>query len=216
MRPSATCALAEHEAALVLEDRRDRFQVALAFTRLSVAQNPRRPGRVAEEAAQELLACTDCAPTDRARADRRPDLRAMTLIEVGIAAMWAGRLEEGERHLDLALEEARGSAGPELELLALAHRPIAEIFRVQGTGKWRAREAIELARKHGWEEDLRRRRRLHRARRGALWRGRVDEAEHWLELAKGASRRMKPTDTGDDASPVGPCWSSSAAGPRRR
>ncbi len=174
--------LAEHEASLVSEDRRDRFQLALAFTRLSVARI-RLDLNAAGEAAQELLAYTTAAPTVGPGL-RAPDLLAMTLIEVGIAAMWAGRLEEGERHLDLALVKARRIGRPRLELLALAHRPIAEIFRVQGTAEVAAREAIELARKHGLEEDSAVAVAYIVLGAAHVWRGRVEEAEHWLELGE--------------------------------
>src|SRR5262245_61956650 len=93
--------LAETDVPLVTEDRREHFQVALAFTRLSVARI-RVDLQAAGEAAQRLLAYTDATPIVSPG-------RAMTLTEIGIAEMWAGRLEEGERHLDLALATDRKS-----------------------------------------------------------------------------------------------------------
>src|SRR5262249_40096656 len=83
--------LAETDAPLVTEDRREPFQIALAFTRLSVARI-RVDLQAAGEAAERLLAYTDGAPIVSPG-------RAMTLTEIGIAEMWAGRLDEGERHL---------------------------------------------------------------------------------------------------------------------
>ena len=174
--------LAETEASLVTGDRRERFQIALAFTRLSVARI-RVDLHAVGEAAQQLLAYTDATPTV-APGLREGDLLAMTLTELGIAAMWAGRLEEGERHLDQALEAARRIGRPRLELLALAHRPIAGIFRVQRTGEEGAREAIELARKYGLEEDTAVAVSYIVLGTAHIWRGRVDEAEHWLELGE--------------------------------
>jgi LuxR family maltose regulon positive regulatory protein len=115
---------------------------------------------------------------------REGDLLAMTLTELGIAAMWAGRLEEGERHLDRALVAARRLGRPRLELLALAHRPIAGIFRVQPTGEEGARDAIELARKYGLEEDAAVAVAYIVLGTAHIWRGRVEEAEHWLELGE--------------------------------
>jgi LuxR family transcriptional regulator, maltose regulon positive regulatory protein len=174
--------LAETDASLVPEDRRNRFQLALAFTRLSVARI-RVDLQAAGEAAQQLLAYSDATPTV-APGSREGDLLAMTLTELGIAAMWAGRLEEGERHLDLALVEARRIGRPRLELLALAHRSIAGIFRVQRTGEEGAREAIELARKHGLEEDSAVAVAYVVFGAAHVWRGRVDEAQHWLDLGE--------------------------------
>jgi LuxR family maltose regulon positive regulatory protein len=171
--------LAETEASLVTGDRRERFQVALAFTRLSVARI-RVDLHAAGEAAQQLLAYTDATPA-MALGPREGDLLAMTLTELGIAAVWAGRLEEGERHLDRALVAARRIRRPRLELLALAHRPIAGIFRVQRTGEEGAREAIELARKYGLEDDTAVAVAYIVLGAAHMWRGRVEEAEHWLE-----------------------------------
>ncbi|HEX3131049.1 MAG TPA: LuxR C-terminal-related transcriptional regulator, partial [Thermoanaerobaculia bacterium] len=174
--------LAETNAALVAEDRRERFRVALAFTRLSVARI-RVDLDAVEEAVQQLKAHDD-ATLSVAPGLREGELLAMTLIEVGIAAIWAGRLEEGERHLDLALREARRTGRPRLEVLALAHLPIAGIFRVQRTGEALAREAIEVARKYGLEEDPAVAVAYIVLGTALMWRGRVDEAEHWLELGE--------------------------------
>jgi LuxR family transcriptional regulator, maltose regulon positive regulatory protein len=174
--------LAETNAALVAEDRRERFRVALAFTRLSVARI-RVDLDAVEEALQQLQARSDGTPIVTPGFDEG-DLLAMTLTEVGIAAIWAGRLEEGERHLDLALREARRTGRPRLEVLALAHLPIAGIFRVQRTGEARAREAIEVARKYGLEEDPAVAVAYIVLGAALMWRGRVDEAEHWLELGE--------------------------------
>ena len=174
--------LAETEASLVPEDRQERFQLALAFTRLSVARI-RVDLNAAGEAAQQLLAYVDATPTV-APGFRASDLLAMTLTEIGIAAMWAGRFEEGERHLDLALAEARRAGRPRLELLALAHRSVAGIFRVQRTGEEGAREAFELAREHGLEDDSAVAVAYIVLGAAHVWRGRVDEAEHWLKLGE--------------------------------
>jgi LuxR family maltose regulon positive regulatory protein len=176
--------LAETEAPLVTDDRRDRFQVALAFTRLSVARI--RVDLVAVgEAKQQLRAHADATSTI-APGLREGDLLAMTLVEVGIAATWAGELEWAERHLDRALVLARRIGRPRLELLALAHRSIAGIFRVQRSGEEEAREAIELARKYGLEEDTAVAVAYIVLGAAHMWRGRVEQAEHWLDLGERA------------------------------
>jgi LuxR family maltose regulon positive regulatory protein len=174
--------LAETEGPLVTADRQERFQVALALTRLSVARI-RVDLDAAGEAAQQLLAYTDATPI-ASPGLMEGDLLAMTLTELGIAAMWAGRFEEGDRHLDLALAAARRIGRPRLELLALAHRSIAGIFSVQRTGEADAREAIELARKYGLEEDTAIAVAYIVLGAAHVWRGRVEEAEHWLELGE--------------------------------
>jgi LuxR family transcriptional regulator, maltose regulon positive regulatory protein len=183
--------LAETNPALVAEDRRECFRVALAFTRLSVARI-RVDLDAVGEALQQLQAHAEGTPIVTSGWNEG-DLLAMTLTEVGIAAIWAGRLEEGEQHLDLALVEARRTGRPRLEVLALAHLPIAGIFRVQRTGEARAREAIEVARKYGLEEDPAVAVAYIVLGAALMWRGRVDEAEHWLELGeRGLAQEPNP------------------------
>jgi LuxR family transcriptional regulator, maltose regulon positive regulatory protein len=174
--------LAEAEAALVPGDRRQHFQVALLFTRLSVARI-RVDLDAVEEAVQQMKAHYD-ATLSVAPGLREGDLLAMTLIEVGIAAIWAGRMDEGELQLDKALAVARRIGRPRLELLALAHRSIAGIFRVQRSGEEEAREAIELARNYGLEEDTAVAIAYVVLGAAHMWRGRIEEAEHWLGLGE--------------------------------
>ncbi|HEY2438174.1 MAG TPA: LuxR C-terminal-related transcriptional regulator [Solirubrobacteraceae bacterium] len=66
----------------------------------------------------------------------------------------------------------------------MAHRPIARIFRVEPTAEEGAREAIELARKYGLEEDTAVAVAYVVLGAAHMWRGRVEEAEHWLRLGK--------------------------------
>jgi LuxR family maltose regulon positive regulatory protein len=103
--------------------------------------------------------------------------------------MWAGRLEDAERDLERALAEARRSGRPFLELRALANWALLSSFRSLATAEQRAREAIELAHAHGWEET-----------EGAaavatayvvlgsavLWRGQLEESARWLGRAERA------------------------------
>ena len=183
--------LAENGVSLVPEDRGEWFQVALAYTRLSVAR-VRIDLKAVGEAAQRLLAYTDTTQTVEPRL-REGDLLTMTLIELGMADVWAGRLEEGELHLDRALVEARRVGRPRLELLALAHRPVADIFRARAMGEEQAREAIELARKRGLEEDVAVAVAYIALGAAVLYHGRLQEAERWLELGENVlSRELQP------------------------
>jgi LuxR family maltose regulon positive regulatory protein len=107
------------------------------------------------------------------------------LTDLGIAEMWAGRLEDSERHLEQGLEEARRISIPMLELHALAHRALLSVFRSMEPVEQRAMQAIELARKHGWEETAPAAAAAYVALGGeTVWRGRLEEAESWLELAE--------------------------------
>src|SRR6202034_3173835 len=103
--------------------------------------------RAVTDEAQQLLTTTETTELDLSEW-----IRTRVLTDLGIAEMWAGRLEESERHLEHGLEEARRISKPMLELHALAHRALLSVFRSLEPVEQRAMQAIELARKHGWEE----------------------------------------------------------------
>ena len=166
-------------AASVLEDRRGRFTIVLGIQRLALARARNDLGAVAEEA-QRLLASTE--DTEFALGE---EVRTRVLTDLGIAEMWAGRLEDSERHLEQGLEEARRISRPMLELHALAHRALLSVFRSLEPVDQRAMQAIELARKHGWEETAPAAAAAYVALGGTtVWRGRLAEAESWLDLAE--------------------------------
>jgi LuxR family transcriptional regulator, maltose regulon positive regulatory protein len=171
--------LAARMSASVLEDRRGRFTIALAFERFELARARNDLRAVAEEA-QRLLASTDATEFDLGE-----EVRTRVLTDLGIAEMWAGRLEDAERHLEQGLEEARRISRPMLELHALAHRALLSPFRSLATAEQRAMQAIQLARKHGWEETAPAAAAAYVALGGAtVWQGRLREAESWLDLAE--------------------------------
>jgi LuxR family maltose regulon positive regulatory protein len=171
--------LAARMSASVLEDRRGPFTIALAFERFELARARNDLRAVAEEA-QRLLASTEATEFDLGE-----EVRTRVLTDLGIAEMWAGRLEDSERHLEQGLEEARRISRPMLELHALAHRALLSVFRSMEPVEQRAMQAIELARKHGWEEAAPAAAAAYVALAGAtVWRGRLREAESWLDLAE--------------------------------
>ena len=171
--------LAVRMSASVLEDRRGRFTIALAVERFELARARNDLRAVAEEA-QRLLASTEATEFGLGE-----EVRTRVLTDLGIAEMWAGRLEDAERHLEQGLEEARRIARPMLELHALAHRALLSVFRSLEPVEQRAMQAIELARKHGWEETAPAAAAAYVALGGAtVWRGRLREAESWLDLAE--------------------------------
>ncbi len=171
--------LAVRMSASVLEDRRARFTIALAFERLELARARNDLRAVAEEA-QRLLASTEATEFGLGE-----EVRTRVLTDLGIAEMWAGRLEDAERHLEQGLEEARRISIPMLELHALAHWALLTPFRSLATAEQRAMQAIELARKHGWEETAPAAAAAYVALGGAtVWCGRLGEAESWLDLAE--------------------------------
>lgn len=113
-------------------------------------------------------------------------LRTLALMQLGIAEVWTGLTDEAEQHLEQTVALARRINRPLLELGALAHLGLATYLRSMSLGEERSNQAVELARANGWSED---------PFAGVayvvlgslnLWRGRLPEAEQWLQRATGA------------------------------
>jgi LuxR family maltose regulon positive regulatory protein len=186
-------ALAERKSELVPGPRRWRFQVSLVIARMWLARARNDPDAVAEQA-QRLLALADSPHMIEAGVGEQ-GLRATALVELGAAELWAGQLEPAECRLEQALEEARRIGQPWLQLRALSHLAILGSVRSASIGEQRAREAIELARAHGWEETARAAATAYVAIANVtLWRGQLAEAEGWLDRAELVLRRSaEPT-----------------------
>ena len=186
-------ALAERNSALVPEARRGRFQVALVHVRLGIAR-ARNDLDAVGDAAQRLLALAD-SPVAIEAGVRDEGLRAEALNDLGAAEMWAGKLEAAERHLEQGLEESRQIGRASVEIQALSDLALLTLMRDEAIGEERAREAIELARAHGWEETLSDAATAYLTLgAAALWRGQFAEAEAWLERAERVLQRFaQPT-----------------------
>jgi LuxR family maltose regulon positive regulatory protein len=178
-------ARAEQEMMSVPADRRGRFQVNLAIMRLMLAQRRGNLPAVVEEA-QRLLAPDDSA--DAALPGWCQDLRALALVSLGTAELWALRVSEAERHLEQGASLARQIGRPWLGVSALAHGAWAASFRSFGLAAERFVQAIELAREHGWAEEPV----VAPAYAGLgairVWQMRLEEAEALLDQAERALR----------------------------
>jgi LuxR family transcriptional regulator, maltose regulon positive regulatory protein len=181
-------ALAARMEASVPEDRRMRFELALANGRLALARARNDLDAVAEQA-RRLLASTEAADSIEFGFGER--LRTSVLTDLGIAEMWAGQLETAERHLEQALDGARRIGRPLLELAALSNLALVHQLRHDVAGEKLARRAIDLARAHGWEETTSAVATAYIALATvALWRAQLIEAEGWLERAEVVLRRF--------------------------
>jgi LuxR family transcriptional regulator, maltose regulon positive regulatory protein len=175
--------LAERESGSVPEDRRERFQALLVIVRLMLARSRNDLDGVTRQA-QRLLELAEGPHAIEADLGDR-SLRAMALINLGAAEMWSDRPEAADRHLEQGLEEARRIPRPLLELQALSHLATLSLLRSSAVGEQRAREAIELAREHGWDETLSAGATAYLTLGTvALWRARLAEAEGWLDSAE--------------------------------
>jgi LuxR family maltose regulon positive regulatory protein len=161
-------------------ERRGRLQILLTIVRLWLARQRGDLPAVAEEA-DRLLAAVE-AP-DAARLGLGEDLRALAVINLGIAEVWAGRPEDADRHLDQGVTLARRIGRPYLELTGLAHRAEAAEWRSFALEERRSRQAVELARQHGWGDDQAAAVAYAMLGGAMVGQGRLEEAEPWLERA---------------------------------
>ncbi len=144
--------VAERLADAVDEDRRWRFDLGLASTKLSLA---RRRGDLeatvdAMRSLQEVLAAQPPHEVDRAT-----DHRATALMNLGIAELWALHLSDASGHLEEAIALARRIERPYIEVGSLAPLGVAEVVagKPVHSGIRLADQAIEIAGDHGWSDD---------------------------------------------------------------
>jgi LuxR family maltose regulon positive regulatory protein len=161
-------------------ERRGRLQVMLAVLRLFLARLRGDLPAVVEEA-DRLLAAVE-APA-AAQLGLGEDLRALAVINLGIAETWAERPEDADRHLEQGVALARRIGRPYLELTGLAHGAAATSWRSFALGEPQSRQAIELARRHGWGDDQAAGVAYVILGAAMVVQGRVAEAESWLERA---------------------------------
>ncbi len=174
-------ALAARGLESVPADRRERSQVALAIVRLRLARQRGDLSAVAEQA-QRLLAPARAA--DPARFGLGEDLRALALINLGIAELWTARFEEADRHLEQGIALAHRIGRPFLEITGLAHWAQLVSWWSFPLGTQRGMQAIELAERHGWTDEPVAGVAYIAVGMAMVARGRLDEGERSLERAE--------------------------------
>jgi LuxR family transcriptional regulator, maltose regulon positive regulatory protein len=177
--------LATRGSPSVPAERRGQAQVLLGVVRLLLARRHGNLPAVVEEA-QRLQAMAEAPDTARELAllGLGEDLRGLALINLGITECWASRLEEAERHLEQGIALARRIGRPFLEFIGLANLAPVQIFQSFARAEERSRQAIELARRHGWTDEP-------AAGTAAMilagvlaWQERPEEAEPWAQRAE--------------------------------
>jgi LuxR family transcriptional regulator, maltose regulon positive regulatory protein len=181
-------ALAAQGPVSVPAGRRGRVQVLLGVVGLLLARQRGDPAAVIEEA-RRLQAAAAAAAPDAARPGLGEDLRALALINLGIAEYGTARFEEAEPHLEQGVALARRIGRPYLEFTGLAYQAAIEVSRSYTRGAERGRQAVELAERHGWTDDpaagI-----AYQTLGGALTgQGRLEEAEPWVQRAE---RTVRP------------------------
>jgi LuxR family maltose regulon positive regulatory protein len=174
-------ALAIEKSTSVPAHRRESLQLRVAVLRLLLArQRSDRPAVVEE--AQRLLAPGEHPDTPLLGLGE--DLRALALINLGIAELWTVRLDEAERHLQLGVALAHRIERPFLEFTGLAHAANVANMRSYRLGAQYGRQAIEVARQHGWTDEPIAGIAYTALAAAALAQGRLEETEAWAEHAE--------------------------------
>src|SRR5579862_2306450 len=178
--------VAEQGSASVPAGRRGQARVLLGVVRLSLARQRGDLPAVAGEA-RRLQAMAE-AP-GAAQPGLGEELRALALISLGIAEFGAGLLEEAVGHLEQGVALARRIGRPFLEFSGLAYQAIVEMTRSFAAAEERGRQAVELARQHGWTDEPAAG--IAYMALGAVlaWQGRFEEAEPWIQRAE---RTVRP------------------------
>ena len=169
-------ALAAAGAASVPARRREHFRVTLAVLRLYLARQRGDLRAVAEEVEQLQSA----GALDVAQPGLGEELRALALISLGIAELWSMRVHEAEAHLERGVALAHRIGRPFLEISGLAHWGVAASFRSPALAVERSRQAVELARRHGWSGEPVVAIAYPMLAGSLIWQGELEEAERWL------------------------------------
>jgi LuxR family maltose regulon positive regulatory protein len=179
------------EAYALTADRRHRPKEAIGALKLTLA---RRGGRLADVFDQAgFLASPACGEPGE---DFAPDsdLRAVALMNLGIAEAWSRRIQDAERHLREGAILARETGRPYLEVSCLAQLGFTSQRHSLAAARRHAQEAVALAERHGWGTEPVIAPALVSQAFAHTWKGEFDEAERWLQRAAGALR----TDSGPD------------------
>ena len=177
--------LAAEGSESVAAGRRGHLQIARGVQRLTLARL-RGDLPVALEEARRLL--TPAGTQAAAQFGPGEELRAVALLSLGATEWRTGRLEEAERHLEQARELAVRVGRPYLEFASLVFGARAVTARSFALVTEFSMQAIQLAGRHGWTDDPLTGDAYLVLGASLVWRGRLEEAEPWIERAERAVR----------------------------
>jgi LuxR family transcriptional regulator, maltose regulon positive regulatory protein len=164
----------------------DQGRMLLAAVRLLAARQRGDPPNVAEQTAQ-LEALIESPPAEQASLGA--DLHALALVSLGVVEFFAARFAEAERHLEHGAALARRIGRPFLDFNGLIYQAGIELFRSLPRAAERARQAVELARQQGWDDDPVACYAYSIMADVLIWRGRHQEAEAWMRYV---DRTIRP------------------------
>jgi LuxR family transcriptional regulator, maltose regulon positive regulatory protein len=173
--------LAECGTASVPDARRGQAQLLLGIVRLLVVRQRGDLLAVAEEVRrlEALAEAPDATPPALGQ-----ELRALALINLGIAEFFTARFDRAGPRLEQGRALAHLTGRPYLDFTGLAYQASNEFFCSFERAAEHSRQAIELARRHGWTDELAAG--LAYVILGAMlaWQVRPEEAEPLLQHAE--------------------------------
>ena len=182
--------LAERGLDGVPEAGQGQVRLLLAVVRLLLARQ-RGYLPTVTETADQLREMAEHAGSDWMAPGLGADLSTLALISLGVTERWAGAHDDSKQHLERGIELARRIGRPYLEFTGLVHWA-TEMPRSIATEKPRSivaeahysRQAIELARRHGWTDDSAFGVACSTLGAALALQGRTNEAEPWVQRAE--------------------------------
>jgi LuxR family transcriptional regulator, maltose regulon positive regulatory protein len=174
--------LAARRSASAPADRSGQVQVELGIGRLLLARK-RGDLQAVGDAVQRLQTIAE-AP-EAAQPKRGEELRALALINLGMAETWASLLDQADRHLKQGQALAHPIALPFLEFTSLAYQAVVDLFRSSfAQAAEHATQAVELARRHGWTDEAAAGVAYMVLGGSLAWQVRQEESEPWIQCAE--------------------------------
>jgi LuxR family transcriptional regulator, maltose regulon positive regulatory protein len=182
---AAHLAVARSYAGTTPPERQHRLRTAIASLDLLLA---RQRGHFADVFERVNFLATPVTGQSSADIALSSDVRALALMNLGVAEAWSLRLQDSERHLQEGADLARSIGRPYVEIACLAQLGFASKIRSFATARQRCEAAIALAGQHGWDTEPVIAPALATLAGTMIWMGEFDEGERWLRRARHATQ----------------------------
>jgi LuxR family transcriptional regulator, maltose regulon positive regulatory protein len=182
---AAHLAVARSYAGTTPPERQHRLRTAIASLDLLLA---RQRGHFADVFERVNFLATPVTGQSSADIALSSDVRALALMNLGVAEAWSLRLQDSERHLQEGADLARSIGRPYVEVACLAQLGFASKIRSFATARQRCEAAIALAGQHGWDTEPVIAPALATLAGTMIWMGEFDEGERWLRRARHATQ----------------------------
>jgi LuxR family maltose regulon positive regulatory protein len=176
--------------------RRRLFDVYIAILEVELARRRSDLPR-AQEAMRALEATLAATPTTN-ELPVRPEYRALTLMNLGIAELWAGHPDDARQHLEEALSRTRSISRPFIEVGCVAHLAIAAPLTGQPLplALELSEQALVIAEEHGWTSQSMTTGAFAMAGMALVRMGRFADADRHLARAEESLRESGDPSTG--------------------